>query len=85
MFRQIIRNLQRSPAESPEQAPYQIEHASSLDWQPLDVCRLDLTNQRLRQIEANLAEKTRAEFAAVTMQLKNAQLPKAGQELEPVE
>ena len=82
MFRQLMKKLQRSPADSMEQAPYQIEHEAKLDWQPLDVSRLNLTSQRLRQIEASLAEKTRAEFAAVTTELKNAQLASAEQEPE---
>ena len=60
MFRQLMKKLQRSPAESLEQAPYQIENRPKLDWQPLDVSRLNLTGQRLRQIEASLKAREAA-------------------------
>ena len=80
MFRQLIKILLRSPVNDLEQAPYQTEHMANINWQPLDVSRLNLTSQRLRQIEASLAEKTRAEFAAVTQELMTAQLAKTGQD-----
>jgi hypothetical protein len=75
MFRQLFNLIQRSRAETPEPGHYQMKSTTALDWQPLDVSRLNLTSERLRQIEATLAEKTRAEFAAVTRELNGTQSP----------
>jgi hypothetical protein len=74
MFRQFLNMIKTNRAQSPIQEPLQPQHNSSLDWQPLDVSKLNLTSQRLREIEASMAEKTRAEFAAVTKQLNSNQL-----------
>ncbi len=77
MFRQFLKMIKTNRAQSPLQEPLQPQHNSSLDWQPLDVSRLDLTSQHLRQIEASMAEKTRAEFSAVTRELNSNQLSNA--------
>ena len=76
MFRQFLRMIKTNRAQSPTQEPLQLQHNSSLDWQPLDITKMDLTSQHLREIEASLAEKTRAEFAAVTRELNSNQLSK---------
>ena len=46
---------------------------ANLEWKSLNVTRLDTTNAHLRSIEASMAEKTRAEFAAVTRALNASQ------------
>ena len=71
MLGQIKKLINRSRAQSPE--PYKHPQQAALEWQPLDVSKLSLTSQRLREIEASLAEKTRAEFAAVTSELNKNQ------------
>ena len=73
MFDQIKKMINRSRAASPEPEPYKHPQDAALEWQPLDVSKLSLTSRRLREIEASLAEKTRAEFAAVTRELNNNQ------------
>ena len=74
MLKQFMKLINRSRAVSPEIEPYNQSQQTALDWQPLDVSKLSLTSNRLRQIEASLAEKTKAEFAAVTKELKNNQI-----------
>jgi hypothetical protein len=73
MLERIKKLINRSRAESPETEPYQPSQDSNLQWQPLDVSRLNLTGNRLREIEASLAEKARAEFTAVTRELNSKQ------------
>ena len=83
MFRQFLNMIKTNRAQSPTQEPLQPQHNASLDWQPLDVSRLNLTSQRLREIEASMAEKTRAEFAAVTRELNSNQLSSHPTEIDP--
>lgn len=73
MLGQIKKLINRNRAESPEHEPYNHPQQAALEWQPLDVSKLSLTNRRLREIEASLAEKTRTEFAAVTGELNKNQ------------
>ena len=73
MLDQIKKLISRSRANSPEVEPYNHPQRAELEWQPLDVSKLSLTSKRLREIEASLADKTRAEFAAVTGELKKSQ------------
>ena len=82
MLRQIFKRIRQPQTEqnSVGQEPYQNKttantsnQAVQLEWQPLDVSKLNITTNRLRQIEASLAEKTRAEFAAVTSELNRSQ------------
>lgn len=82
MLRQLLNMIKTNRAQSPPQEPLQPQHDSSLDWQPLDVTRLDLTSQRLRQIEASMAEKAREEFAAVTRELNSNQLSDAPHKID---
>ena len=49
---------------------------SHLEWKSLDVAQLNLTSSHLRNIEASMAEKSRAEFAAVTKSLNASQRSK---------
>lgn len=83
MFRQIFKRIRQPQTEpsSDGQEPYQNKptvnpsnQAVQIDWQPLDVSKLNITTNRLREIEASLAEKTRAEFAAVTSELNRSQI-----------
>lgn len=83
MFRQLMNMIKMSRAESPKTEPSQPQHRSNIDWQPLDVSKLNVTSQRLRQIEASMAEKARAEFAAVTRELNSNQLSNSRREVEP--
>ena len=80
MFRQIFKRIRPAQTENIGQELYQNKttanpsnQAVQIDWQPLDVSKLNITTNRLRQIEASLAEKTRAEFAAVTSELNRSQ------------
>lgn len=80
MFRQIIKWIRPAQTEINGQELYQNKttanpsnQAVQLDWQPLDVSKMNITTNRLREIEASLAEKTRAEFAAVTSELNRSQ------------
>ena len=50
MFRQLMNMIKMSRAESPNTEPSQPQHKSNIDWQPLDVSKLNITSQRLRQI-----------------------------------
>jgi hypothetical protein len=74
MLDQLKKLIYRSRANNPESEPYNHLQQPVIEWQPLDVSRLNLTSRRLREIEASLAEKTRAEFAAVTKELTKTQL-----------
>lgn len=47
---------------------------ANLEWKSLDISGLNTTSTHLRNIEASMAEKTRAEFAAVTKALNASQL-----------
>lgn len=73
MLEKIVRFLNRSEVQAPTKEPYQTKQAAKIEWQPLDPSRLNLTTKRLREIEASMAEKARAEFAAVTGELNNKQ------------
>ena len=80
MFRQIFKRIRPAHSDNISQELYQNKttanpsnQAVQIDWQPLDVSKLNITTNRLRQIEASLAEKTRAEFAAVTSELNRSQ------------
>lgn len=73
MLDQIRKLINRSRAKRPELEPYNHPQDAALEWQSLDVSKLSLTSKRLREIEASLAEKTRAEFAAVTSELNKNQ------------
>lgn len=81
MFRQIFKRIRQAQNEpsSNGQEPYKNQTTANtsqkaqFDWQPLDVSKLNITSNRLREIEASLAEKTRAEFAAVTSELNRSQ------------
>jgi len=44
-----------------------------VEWQPLDVTKLSITTNRVREIEAGMVKDARSEFAAVTDQLKSSQ------------
>ncbi|MBN2045792.1 MAG: hypothetical protein JW757_12280 [Anaerolineales bacterium] len=74
MFDQLKKMINRSQAQSLEFEPYNQPQHETFQWQPTDVSKLSLTSRRLREIEASLAEKTRAEFAAVTKELNKNQL-----------
>ena len=73
MLEKFVRFLTRADSQAPIKEPYQTNHAAKIEWQPLDPSRLNLTSKRLREIEASMAEKARAEFAAVTGELNNKQ------------
>ena len=73
MLEKIVRFLSRSEVQAPTKEPYHTNHAAKIEWQPLDPSRLNLTSKRLREIEASMAESTRAEFAAVTRELNQNQ------------
>ena len=81
MFRQIFKRIRHAQNEqsSNGQEPYNNQTTANtsqkvqFDWQPLDVSKLNITTNRLREIEASMAEKTRAEFAAVTSELNRSQ------------
>jgi hypothetical protein len=49
------------------------QNEANLEWKSMNITRLDTTNAHLRSIEANMAAKTRAEFAAVTKALNASQ------------
>jgi len=82
MLRQLLKMVKMSRAENPEPEPLQPQHKSNIDWQPLDATKLNLTSQHLRQIEASMAEKARAEFAAVTRELNKNQMSNSQREIE---
>ena len=82
MFRQLMNLIKMSRTESPKTEPLQPQHKTNIDWQPLDVSKLNITSQRLLQIEASMAEKARAEFAAVTQEINNHQLSNSQREVE---
>lgn len=81
MFRLIFKRIRQAQTErsSSGQELYQTKTTANtsqkvrINWQPLDVSELNVTTNRLREIEASLAEKTRAEFAAVTSELTRSQ------------
>jgi len=82
MFRQLMNMIKMSRADRPNTEPSQPQHTSNIDWQPLDASKLNITSQRLRQIEASMAEKARAEFAAVTKEFNSNQLSNSRREVE---
>jgi len=82
MFRQLMNMIKMSRAKSPKTEPSQPQHKSNIDWQPLDASKLNITSQRLRQIEASMAEKAKAEFAAVTKEFNSHQLSNSRREIE---
>ncbi|HKJ27106.1 MAG TPA: hypothetical protein VJ965_05685 [Anaerolineales bacterium] len=47
--------------------------AYSTEWQPLDVTKLNITTNRVREIEASMVKDARSEFANVMQQLKSSQ------------
>ena len=80
MFSLITKLFKNAQNENEGQALSKINHSAKaskkeadLIWQPLDVSRLNITGDHLRSIEASIAEKSRAEFAAVTKALNASQ------------
>ncbi len=80
MFSQIVKLLRNNQQSQTDQEPLQINHAANasadnvkIDWQPLDVTKLNTTSDRLRQIEASMTAKAKAEFAAVTSEFNRSQ------------
>lgn len=45
----------------------------NLDWQPLDVSKLNITADKVRQIEASMVKNARDEFAAVMKEFNSSQ------------
>ena len=51
----------------------QAANSQSVEWEPLDVSKLNITSNRVREIEASMVKNARSEFTAVTNQLKSSQ------------
>jgi hypothetical protein len=47
--------------------------SNSLEWQPLDVSKLNITTDKVQQIEASMVKNARQEFAAVMKELNSSQ------------
>jgi hypothetical protein len=47
--------------------------AHTIEWQPLDVTKLNITTNRVREIEASMVKDARNEFAAVMKELNSSQ------------
>ena len=45
----------------------------NLDWQPLDVSKLNITTDKVRQIESSMVKNARDEFAAVMKEFNSSQ------------
>lgn len=45
----------------------------NLDWQPLDVTKLNITADKVRQIESSMIKNARDEFAAVMKEFNSSQ------------
>ena len=45
----------------------------NLDWQPLDASKLNITADKVRQIEASMVKNARDEFAAVMKEFNSSQ------------
>ena len=80
MFSQIAKLFKNAQQLDSGQEPLQTNHAANASaeeakivWQPLDTSKLSITSDRLQQIEAGMAEKARAEFAAVTSEFNRSQ------------
>jgi len=80
MFSQIAKLFKKARNKNKGQAHLQpnppanaSRNEANLEWRSLDISRLNTTSARLRSIEANMAEKTRSEFAAVTKALNASQ------------
>lgn len=80
MFRQIAKLIRNARNRNKGQAHLQTNPPANasrkeahLEWKSLEPTRLNTTQTHLRSIEANMAQKTRAEFAAVTKALNASQ------------
>ena len=86
MFRKIANLFKKSrnfvPGQEHSQSNQQANASPkevNLQWKALDITRLNVTSTHLRNIEASMAEKSRAEFAAVTKALNASQGVKGSQ------
>ena len=85
MFRQIaklIKNARKKNGQALSQSNQPADASrkeANLEWHSLDVTRLNITSTHLRNIEASMAEKSRAEFAAVTKALNTSQSVKGSE------
>lgn len=68
--------IARRKNNSNGQEPLQMNHSASkntIEWQPLDVSKLNITTNRVRQIEARMVKDARDEFAAVMKEFNSSQ------------
>ena len=80
MFSLITKLLKNARNNTNGQAPSQMNQTAnasrkeaSQDWQTLNVTPLNITSNHLKSIQTSMAEKSRAEFAAVTKALNASQ------------
>jgi hypothetical protein len=86
MFSHIAKLFKNAQNKNKGQALSQSNHPANasrkeanLEWKSLDITRLNITGNQLQNIEASMAEKSRAEFAAVTKALNASQGVKGSQ------
>lgn len=72
----LIKSARRNNNQPTGQDLLQENHTANrqnLDWQPLDVSKLNITADKVRQIEASMVKNARDEFAAVMKEFNSSQ------------
>lgn len=73
LFKPARNNNRNTAAGQAPSKPKYTAHSKQIEWQPLDVNKLTITSNRVREIEASMVKDARSEFAAVMNELKSSQ------------
>ena len=66
-------NRSDAAGQAPSKPNHTTANTQPIEWQPLDVSKLNITSNRVREIEASMVKNARSEFAAVMHELKSSQ------------